>query len=135
MTETTDRPYSETSLSWEGEHFQPLVLPKELTSRIRYRLTYQTPRSTLRAWCASYTLTEHVLEAKDVVFDTSQYFEGQLLTPGRTYHPRVVFWQGSALIVPITKGDDGQIAEAASAQSNERTEAEDSTTKASERSG
>src|SRR5512146_3178542 len=111
MTEMTDMPYRETSLSWEGEHFQPLVLPKELTSRIRYRLTYQTPRSTLKAWCARYTLTEHVLEANDVVSDTSQYFEGQLLTPGRTYHPKVVFWRGSALIVPITKGDDGQLAE------------------------
>ncbi len=135
MTEMTDRPYSETSLTWEGEHFQPLVLPKELTSRIRYRLSYQTPRSTLKAWCGSYTLTEHVLEAKDVVFDTSQYFEGQLLTPGRTYHPRVVFWRGSALIVPITKGDDGQLAEVTGPESRERTEAETSTTKASGRWG
>ena len=130
-----DRPFSETSLSWEGEHFQPLILPKALTSRITYRLTYQTTRSTLKAWCASYTITEHVLVAHDVVFDTSQYFEGQLLTPGRTYHPKVVFWRGSALIVPITKGDDGQVAEAESPQSSERTEAETSTTKPLERSG
>ncbi len=133
MTEMTDMPYSETTLSWEGEHFQPLILPRELTARIRYRLTYQTPRSTLRAWCSSYTLSEHVLEAKDVVFDTSQYFEGQLLTPGRTYHPKVVFWRGSALIVPITGSNGGQLADAE--QSRADAAADTNTARVPERSG
>ena len=130
-----DRPFSETSLSWEGEHFQPLILPKALTSRITYRLTYQTTRSTLKAWCASYTITEHVLVAHDVVFDTSQYFEGQLLTPGRTYHPKVIFWRGSALIVPITRGQDEQLTETMSPRAEKRAESETDTASASERSG
>ena len=135
MAEFIDRPYSETSLSWEGEHFQPLILPKELTSRIRYRITYQTSRSTIKAWCATYSLTEHVLEAQDVVFDTSQYFEGQLLTPGRTYHPKAVFWRGSALIIPITRGQDEQLEKAESPQPQVGGTSETDTVSASEGSG
>ncbi len=38
-----------------------------------------------------------------MVFDTSQYYEGQVVSPSRTYHPKVVLWRGSALIIPITE--------------------------------
>ncbi len=99
----TDKPYSETTEHWQSSHFEPLRLPQELVARIRYRITYQTARSSLRGWCGSYTLTETYLEAHDVVFDTSQHYEGQVVSPSRTYHPKVILWRGSALIIPVTE--------------------------------
>lgn len=98
-----EQPFSETTQHWQSSHFEPLKLPRELVARIKYRITYQTARSSLRGWCGSYTLTESSLEAHDVVFDTSQYYEGQVVSPSRTYHPKVILWRGSALVIPISE--------------------------------